>query len=159
MPRTIEGKASAEKLRIGIVVARFNSFITEKLLEGALGTIRRHGGGDDNITVAYVPGSFELGVTAKRMAETGRYDAVICIGCIIQGATGHYDCVVDGTTRGVTQAGLDTGVPVIFGVLTVETLEQAIERSGSKMGNAGASAAASAIEMSHVIREVTAGDA
>ncbi|MEX2672096.1 MAG: 6,7-dimethyl-8-ribityllumazine synthase [Phycisphaeraceae bacterium] len=159
MPKVIEGKVTADKLRLGIVVARFNSFITDKLLEGALGTITRHGGDAEAVTVVHVPGSLELGVTAKQMAASGRFDAVICLGCVIQGATAHYDCVVQGTTQGITQAAMETGRPVIFGVLTCETLEQAIERSGSKMGNAGASAALAAIEMSHVMKQISAGEA
>lgn len=154
MPNVVEGDMSAAGVRLALVVARFNSFITEKLVEGALGTIRRHGGDVDKVTVAYVPGSLELAVPAKKLAASGKFDAVICIGCVIRGATAHYDCVVNGTTSGITQAAVETGVPIIFGVITTDSIEQAIERAGSKMGNAGAGAAAAAIEMATLMKKL-----
>lgn len=155
MPKVLEGELSAGKLNFGIVVARFNSFITERLLHAAVDTLVRHGATEQaQITVAWVPGSFELGIAAKKMASSGSYGAVICLGCVIRGATTHYDCVVDGATRGVMQAGLDTGVPVIFGVITADNLDQAIERAGTKMGNIGASAAAAGIEMANLMKKL-----
>lgn len=154
MAKVIEGELTVGESRLGIVVARFNSFITEKLLEGALDTIRRHGGDPEAVVVAKVPGSFELPVVAKKMASSGQYDAVICLGAVIRGSTAHYDCVIDGAATGIGQASLDTGVPVIFGVLTCDTIEQAIERAGTKMGNAGSSSALAAIEMSNLIKKL-----
>ncbi|MHC4994481.1 MAG: 6,7-dimethyl-8-ribityllumazine synthase [Planctomycetota bacterium] len=154
MAQVIEGELAVGKSRLGIVVARFNGFITEKLLEGALDTIRRHGGDTDAIPVVKVPGSFELPVVAKKMAGSGDYDAVVCLGAVIRGSTAHYDCVIDGAAKGIGQASMDTGVPVIFGVLTCDTIEQAIERAGTKMGNAGSAAALAAIEMANVIKKV-----
>lgn len=138
----------------GIVVSRFNDFITEEMLDGALRTIERHGGSSDDVTVVRVPGSLEIPVAAKRMAETGDYDAVICIGAVIRGATTHYDYVCSGTTSGTVTASLDTGVPIIFGVITTETIEQAIERAGTKAGNKGAEAAAAAIEMANLMEKL-----
>jgi 6,7-dimethyl-8-ribityllumazine synthase len=154
MPREIEGELAAKDVRLAVVVARFNSFITSRLLDAALDTFRRQGGNLDGVVVVRVPGSFELGVTAKKLAASGKYDAVICLGCVVQGDTKHYDCVVDAAAGGVAQAGLDTGVPVIFGVLTCSTLEQAIDRAGGKMGNAGSSAALAAIEMANLIKKI-----
>ena len=154
MPKVVEGEMSAAGSRIAIVAARFNSFITEKLLDGALGTIRRHGGDVEQVTVAWVPGSLELAVAAKKIAAGGKHDAVICLGCVIRGATSHYDCVVNGTTQGITQASIETGVPIIFGVITTDSIEQAIERAGTKMGNAGASAAQTAIEMASLMKKL-----
>ncbi len=154
MPREIEGELNAKDLRLAVVVARFNSFITSQLLIGALETVRRLGGDADAVTVVRVPGSFELPVVAKRLAGSGKFDAVICLGCIMQGETSHYDCVVQGTADGVAQASLQTGVPVIFGVITCSTLEQAIDRAGAKMGNAGSSSAQAAIEIAQLMKKL-----
>jgi len=145
MPTTLEGELTAGNTKLAIVVSRFNDFITGKLLDGALDAIRRHGGDPEAVTVAWVPGSLELAVPAGKLAAGGRYDAVICLGCVIRGSTMHYDCVVNGATSA------ETGVPVIFGVLTCETIEQAVERAGTKMGNAGADAALAAIEMANLM--------
>ncbi len=154
MARELEGELIGKEVRLAIVVARFNSFITSKLLDGALDTIRRHGGDAEKVTVARVPGSFELPVVAKKLAESKQYDAVICLGCVIQGETAHYDCVVNATASGIAQAALSSGVPVIFGVLTCGTVEQAIDRAGAKMGNAGSSAALAAIEMANLVKKL-----
>lgn len=154
MAEVLEGELTVGESRLGIVVARFNSFITEKLLDGALDTIRRHGGDVDAVTVAKVPGSFELPVVAKKMAESGKYDVVICLGAVIRGSTAHYDCVIDGAATGIGEVALATGVPVIFGVLTCDTIEQAIERAGTKMGNAGSASALAAIEMASLIKKI-----
>jgi 6,7-dimethyl-8-ribityllumazine synthase len=154
MPNIIEGNLTAGDAKFAIVVSRFNDFITSKLLEGALGTIRRHGGDADAVTVVWVPGSFEHAVTAKKLAESGKYDAVICLGCVIQGSTTHYDSVVNAATAGIARVATETGLPVVFGVLTCGTIEQAIERAGTKMGNAGAKAAATAIEMANVFKQL-----
>lgn len=152
MPKVLEGELTANNLKFAIVVARFNDFLTSKLLDGALDTIRRHGGNPDDVTVAWVPGSFEIPIVAKRLAESGEFDAVICIGCVIRGATGHYDHVAGEASGGIAQAGMDTGVPVIFGMLTAESIEQAIERTGTKQGNSGSKAAITAIEMANLMQ-------
>ena len=144
---TYEGKLSAEGKRFGIVVSRFNSFICQHLVDGSLDAIRRHNGDTDNVDIVWVPGSFEIGLTAKRMAKTGAYDAVICLGAVIRGSTPHFDYVANEAAKAIAQVGLDTGIPVIFGVLTTDTIEQAVERAGTKMGNKGADAAMAAIEM------------
>lgn len=154
MPDELEGELTAGGCRLAIVVSRFNSFITEKLLSGALETYRRHGGDPESVTVARVPGSLELGLPAKKLAASGKYDAVLCIGCVIRGDTAHYDCVVDGTTKGVTDASMQSGVPVIFGVLTCDTVEQAVERAGTKMGNAGSGAVLAAVEMANLMKKL-----
>lgn len=154
MPEYLEGDLVVRDHTFGIVVSRFNDFITEEMLDGALRTIERHGGSSDDVTVVRVPGSLEIPVAAKRMAETGDYDAVICIGAVIRGATTHYDYVCSGTTSGTVTASLDTGVPIIFGVITTETIEQAIERAGTKAGNKGAEAAAAAIEMANLMEKL-----
>lgn len=147
-----EGKFSAEGLSFGIVVGRFNEFISSKLLSGALDGLKRHGATDDAIEVAWVPGAFEIPLIAQRMAQTGRYDAVICLGTVIRGATPHFDYVANEVAKGVAQVGLKTSVPTIFGVLTTDTIEQAIERAGTKSGNKGFDAAVSAIEMANLAR-------
>jgi len=147
MARIIEGGLTGEGRRIGIIVARFNSFIAEKLLEGAIDTLTRAGVNDDDISVARVPGAFEIPLVAARMAKTKKYDAIICLGAIIRGATPHFDFVAAEASKGVAQAGLDSGVPVIYGVLTTETIEQAIERAGTKAGNKGSDCAMAAIDM------------
>ena len=154
MPRVIEGKLIAEGLKFGIVVSRFNEFITGKLLDGALDALRRHGAADEDITVAWVPGSFELPMAAKKMAESGKYDAVIALGAVIRGATQHCQYVASEAAKGIAQAALQTGVPVIFGVITPDTLEQAIERAGARLPNRGFDAAVSAIEMANLLHQL-----
>lgn len=150
--RTIEGKMTAENMRIGIVASRFNEFITSKLLGGALDVLRRHEVADDDITTAWVPGAFEIPVIAKKMAESGKYDAIICLGAVIRGATSHYDYVCNEVSKGIAQASMASGIPVLFGVLTTENIEQAIERAGTKAGNKGAECANGAIEMVNLLR-------
>lgn len=154
MGRTFEGQLSSTGLRFGIVVSRFNEFITGKLLGGAQDAIRRTGGDLDNVDVAWVPGAFEIPLVAKRMAASGRYDAIICLGAIIRGATPHFDYVAAESTKGVAHAMLDTGVPVSFGILTTDSIEQAIERAGTKAGNKGWEAAAGAIEMANLLKHL-----
>ena len=151
MANMIEGNLKADGKKFAIIVARFNSFISEKLLEGALDTLIRSGALDADIDVARVPGAFEIPLIAKKMAASQKYDAVICLGVVIRGATPHFDVVVNEVSKGSVQVGLETGVPVIFGVLTTETIEQAIERSGTKAGNKGAEVAVAAIEMANLI--------
>lgn len=140
--------------RFGVVAARFNDFITEKLLAGCIDILVRHGVEQDDIDVAWVPGSFEIPLVAKRMAASDRYQAVICLGCVIRGATPHFEHVANAVSRGVAAAGYDTGKPVIFGVLTTDTIEQAIERAGTKAGNKGADAALAAIEMVNLLEKL-----
>jgi len=151
MAHMIEGELTAGGVKLAIVVSRFNDFVTGKLLDGALDAVRRHGGEPDDVAVAWVPGSLELAVAARKLAVGGKYDAVVCLGCVIRGSTMHYDCVVNGATSAIARVGTETGVPVIFGVLTCDTIEQAIERAGTKMGNAGASAAMAGIEMANLM--------
>jgi len=154
---TIQGQLVADEgVRIAVVVARFNEFITKHLLEGAVDTWTRLGGREDALTVVWVPGSFELPVTARKLAESGQYKAVICLGCVIRGETDHYDHVVEQTAKGIKDVGVQTGVPCIFGVLTCDTLEQAINRAGAKMGNAGRSAMLAGIEMADLMRQLEA---
>ncbi|MFS8530591.1 6,7-dimethyl-8-ribityllumazine synthase [Sphaerobacter thermophilus] len=152
--RTIEGMLTGRGLRIGIVVARFNEFVTSKLMEGALDALVRHEVDPDAIDVLWVPGSFEIPLAAKRMADSGRYDAVVCLGAVIRGATPHFDYVASEVAKGVANVSLATGVPVIFGVLTTDTIEQAIERAGTKAGNKGFDAAVTAIEMANALRQL-----
>jgi 6,7-dimethyl-8-ribityllumazine synthase len=147
----IEGTLSAEGRSFAIVAARFNDFVVKALLEGALDGIRRHGGDVAAVDVAWVPGSYEIPVAARDLAISGRYDAVICLGAVIRGATAHFDYVANGVASGISTVALETGVPIIFGVITTETIEQAIERAGTKMGNKGFEAAASAIEMADLM--------
>lgn len=147
-----EGSLVGEGLRFGIVVARFNQPVTAGLLEGALDTLRRHGVREEDIDVAWVPGAFELPVVARRLARSGRYDAVICLGAVIRGATAHFDFVAGAAAQGIARVSLSTGVPVIFGVITCETLEQAVERTGVRAGNRGAEAALAALEMGNLMR-------
>lgn len=149
-----EGNLISENLRIGIVAARFNEFITAKLLSGALDGLKRHGVEDDSIDVAWVPGAFEIPLAAQKMAVSGRYDAVICLGAVIRGSTSHYDYVCSEVSKGVAQTALSTGVPVLFGVLTTDTIEQAIERAGTKAGNKGFACAESAIEMANLLHAI-----
>ena len=155
MGRHYEGHLVADGLRFGIVVARFNEFITNRLLGGAMDALLRHGADEERIDVAWVPGAFEIPLAAAKMASSGRYDAVICLGAIIRGATPHFDYVAAEASKGIAKVGLDTGVPVIFGVITADTIEQAIERAGTKAGNKGWDAALSAIEMSDIMRKLS----
>jgi 6,7-dimethyl-8-ribityllumazine synthase len=151
MANYIEGNLKADGKTFGIVVSRFNSFISEKLLEGALDSLARSGAQDSDIDVVRVPGAFEIPLIAKKMASAGKYDAIICLGVVIRGATPHFEVVVNEVSKGAAQVGLELGVPVLFGVLTTETIEQAIERSGTKAGNKGAEAAVAAIEMVNIM--------
>ncbi len=152
MPRVIEGQLDAEGQRIGIVVGRFNSLIGKELLGGALDCVSRHGGDADTVDVAWVPGAFEIPLVAKKMASSGSYEAVICLGAVIKGATPHFDYVANEAAKGIASVSSETGVPVIFGILTTDTIEQALERAGSKAGNKGWDAAAAAIEMVNLLR-------
>ncbi len=147
MAKVLEGVLKADGMRIGIIVGRFNELIGSKLLEGALDCLRRHGCAEDDITVAWVPGSFEVPLAASKMASSGKYDAILALGAVIRGATPHFDYVAAEVSKGVAHVALETGVPVIFGVLTTDTIEQAIERAGTKAGNKGADCALAAIEM------------
>jgi len=144
------GSLLGEGLRFGLVVSRFNEFITNRLLEGAQDALSRHGVKEDDIDIAWTPGSFEIPLIAKKMAQTGRYSAVICLGAVIRGGTPHYDYIATEVSKGIALVGLETGVPVLFGVVTADTLEQAIERAGTKAGNLGFQAAMSAIEMANL---------
>ena len=152
--KTLEGKLIAKGMRVGIVAARFNEFITSKLLSGALDGLLRHDIDGDDIPVAWVPGAFEIPLAASKMAKSGKYDAVICLGAVIRGSTSHYDYVCNEVSKGVAAVGLETGVPVLFGVLTTENIEQAIERAGTKAGNKGYDCALSAIEMVDLLRQM-----
>jgi 6,7-dimethyl-8-ribityllumazine synthase len=154
MARTFEGKLIGTGLRIGIVASRFNDLITEKLLQGALGTLKNHDVADDDVTVAWVPGAFELPLVATKMALSGQFDAVVTLGCVIRGATTHYDYVCSEAAKGVSSASQKSGLPVIFGVLTTENIEQALERAGSKAGNKGADAALAAIETVNLLKSL-----
>ncbi len=153
--KEIAGQLIVEGQRFGIVVARFNEFITSKLLGGAVDMIQRHGGSSDDITVAHVPGTFEIPAVALKMAKTGNYDAIICLGCLLRGETPHFDYICSEVTRGVGRVGVDTGVPATFGVITADSLEQAVHRAGAKAGNKGAEAAAAAIEMVSVLGQIS----
>lgn len=152
MPRTFEGHLLGQGLKFGIVVGRFNEFITNKLLSGALDALKRHGVEEQDIEIAWVPGAFEIPLIAQRMAKLDRYDGVICLGAIIRGATPHFDYVAAEVSKGVAKVSLDASLPVIFGVLTVDSIEQAIERAGTKAGNKGWEAANSAIEMANLLK-------
>jgi 6,7-dimethyl-8-ribityllumazine synthase len=154
MPKILEGVLNAKGFRFGLVVSRYNHFITERLLEGALDALMRHGGKEENLEIVRVPGSFEIPLLAKQMAASGRFDAVICVGALIRGGTIHFDVLSAEVTKGVAQAALETGVPITFGVITTDTLEQAIERAGTKMGNKGWEAAESAIELVNLLKAV-----
>lgn len=154
MANIIEGHLTAQGLKFGIVVARFNEFITSKLLGGALDTLHRHGADDDQVDVAWVPGAYEIPLIAKKMADSGKYDAVICLGTVIRGSTSHYDYVCNEVSKGVAQVSLSTGVPTIFGVVTTENIEQAIERAGTKAGNKGADSAMAAMEMANLLSKL-----
>ena len=150
----LEGELQAKGLKFAIVVSRFNDFITSKLLDGAKDALLRHGAKEDDIDVARVPGSFEIPLIAKKLASKGTYNAVICLGTVIRGATPHFDYVAAEVSKGVASASLDTGVPIAFGVLTTDTIEQAVERAGTKSGNKGFDAAVTAIEMAQVFKKL-----
>ncbi len=156
MPRQFEGHLKADGLKIGMVVGRFNEFISTKLVGGAMDALIRHGASEDNIEVAWVPGAFEIPLVAKRMAESGRYDAVICLGCIIRGATSHFEYVAAEAAKGIAQVALGANLPVAFGILTTENIEQSIERAGSKAGNKGWDAALAAVEMANLLKQFEA---
>ena len=152
--KTIEGNLIAEGLKVGIIVARFNEFIGSKLLSGAIDGLVRHGMNEDDIEVAWVPGAFEIPVAAQRMAQSKKYDAIICLGAVIKGSTSHYDYVCAEVSKGVASVSLQFGLPVMFGVLTTDNIEQAIERAGTKAGNKGYDCALSAIEMANLFRQM-----
>jgi len=154
MTKTIEGKLDASGLRFGIVVSRFNSFISDRLVEGALDALVRHGAEVDSVQIVRVPGAYEIPLTAKKMVATSRFDAVICLGAVIRGATPHFDYVSAEVSKGIATVSLESGVPVTFGVLTTDNLEQAIERAGSKAGNKGFDAAMCAIEMVNLFKAI-----
>ena len=152
--KILEGKVVAQGTKIGIVASRFNEFIVSKLIGGAQDALIRHGVADNDITLAWVPGAFEIPLTAQKMAETGHYDAVICLGAVIRGATSHYDYVCAEVSKGIAAVGLKTEIPVSFGIVTTDNIEQAIERAGTKAGNKGYDAACTAIEMVNLIQEM-----
>jgi len=154
MARMIEGDLLAGSHKIAIIVSRFNDFLTAKLRDGAIDAYVRHGGDEANLTVLYVPGSYEIPTVAKKLADSGDYAAVVCLGAVIRGATDHYDYVVQGATKGIGEVGMQTGVPTIFGLITADSLEHAIERAGTKQGNQGAKAMLTAIEMANLLRQI-----
>ena len=154
MMKTFEGKLVSKDIRVGIVAARFNEFITSKLLGGALDGLKRHEVGEDSITLAWVPGAFELPLIASKMAKSKKYDAIICLGAVIRGSTTHYDYVCNEVSKGIAAVSLSSDIPVMFGVLTTENIEQAIERAGTKAGNKGFDCAVGAIEMVNLIRDM-----
>ncbi len=155
--KTLEGKLIAKGLKFGIVVSRFNSFISDRLLEGTMDALRRSGAEEEDCEVVRVPGSFEIPLVAKRMAKSDRYDAIICLGCVIRGATPHYAYIATEVTKGIASLSLETEIPIALGVLTTDTIEQAIERAGTKVGNKGFNAAMSAIEMANLMKEMGRG--
>lgn len=152
--KTLEGKLTAKNMKIAIVVARFNEFITTKLLSGCVDCLIRHEAADEDLTVAWVPGAFEIPMAAKKFAESGKYDAVICLGAVIRGATPHFDYVCAEASKGIAQVSMQTGVPVAFGVLTTENIQQAVERAGTKAGNKGVDCAMTAMEMVNLFKEM-----
>ena len=152
--KTIEGKLIASEMKVGVVASRFNEFITGKLLGGAQDSFVRHGGSAEDLTVAWVPGAFEIPLVAQKMAQSGKYDAVVCLGAVIRGNTPHFDMVANESVKGIAQAGLQSGIPVIYGVLTTDSIEQAVERAGTKAGNKGFDAMTSAIEMVNLTRQL-----
>ncbi len=156
MANVFEGKLDATGLKVGLAISRFNSFISERLLEGSIDALLRHGADEANLDVVRVPGAFELPLTTKKMVESGKYDAVICLGAVIRGATPHFDYVSAEVTKGIASVSLDAGVPVAFGVLTTDNIEQAVERAGSKSGNKGFEAAVTVIEMVNLFRSMEA---
>lgn len=151
---TLEGKLVAQDMKVGIVAARFNEFITSKLLSGAVDGLVRHGVKEDDIATAWVPGAFEIPLIAGKMAKSGKYDAIICVGAVIRGATSHYDYVCNEVSKGIAQVALQSDIPVLFGVVTTDTIEQAIERAGTKAGNKGYDCALSAVEMVNLIKQL-----
>lgn len=155
MPNVYEGKLIGTGLKFGIVVSRFNNFITSKLLEGALDILRRHDVADNDIDIAWVTGGFEIPLIAKKFAESKKYNAVICLGAVIRGATPHFNYIANEVSKGIAQVSIQTGVPTIFGVITTDTIEQAIERAGTKAGNKGADAALTAIEMANLCKQIS----
>lgn len=152
--KTLEGSLSASGIKFGLVISRFNHFLTDKLLTGALDCLNRHGCEQENITVARVPGSFEVPYAAQRMARSGSYDAVICLGAVVRGDTPHFDYIAAESAKGIARIAMETGLPVIYGMVTADTLEQAIERSGTKAGNKGWDAAMAAVEMVNLYRQI-----
>ncbi len=156
MQKVYEGNLVGTGLKVGIVVGRFNEFVTSKLLDGALDALKRHGVSEDDVSIAWVPGAFEIPLTAKKMAEMKAFDAIITLGTVIRGATPHFDYVSGETAKGIANVGITSGIPVIFGILTTDTIEQAIERAGTKAGNKGWDAAVNAIEMANLYREMQA---
>ena len=155
MGKNFEGMLLGVGLRFGLVLSRFNDFITKKLLEGAQDALLRHGVNEEDIEIAWVPGTFEIPLVAKKLAETNRFNAVICLGAVLRGATPHFEYIAAEVTKGIANVGLDTGLPVIFGVITADTLEQAIERAGTKEGNHGFKAAMAAIEMANLFKSIS----
>ncbi|MCI9353505.1 MAG: 6,7-dimethyl-8-ribityllumazine synthase [Firmicutes bacterium] len=152
--KILEGNLVAQNIKVALVASRFNEFIVSKLISGAVDGLKRHNVSDDDITLAWVPGAFEIPLIASKLAKSGKYDAVICLGAVIRGATSHYDYVCNEVSKGVAHVSLETGIPVLFGVLTTDTIEQAIERAGTKAGNKGYDCALSAIEMVNLSREI-----
>lgn len=152
--KVLEGKLDATNLKFGIIVGRFNEFISSKLLGGAMDALKRHGADENNIEVAWSPGSFEIPLIAKKMTKSGKYDAVICLGAVIRGSTPHFDFVASEVSKGIANSMLDAEFPIVFGVLTTESIEQAIERAGTKSGNKGFDAAMAAIEMANLMKEI-----
>lgn len=157
MAKTIEGKLTAKGLKFGIILSRFNNFISDRLLEGALDALRRSGAEESNCSVVRVPGAFEIPLATKMMAKSGQVDAIICLGCVIRGATPHFEYIATEVTKGIAGITLDSEIPVSFGVLVTDTIEQAIERAGAKVGNKGFDAALSAIEMANLMKEIRKG--
>ncbi len=155
MSQSFEGVLLGKGLKFGLVVSRFNEFLTKKLLDGAEDALLRHGVNQEDMAIAWVPGSFEIPLAAKKLAETKRFDAVICLGAVVRGVTPHFEYIAAEVTKGIAKVGLDAGLPVIFGVITADTLEQAIERAGTKMGNRGFDAAVEAIEMANLVKSIT----
>jgi len=153
--KTVEGKLIAENLKFAIVAGRFNEFITSKLIGGALDALKRHGANEDTMELVWVPGAFEIPLIAKKIAEQKQFDAVICLGAVIRGSTPHFDYVSSEVTKGIAHVGLETGVPIVFGVLTTDTIEQAIERAGTKAGNKGFDAAMTAIETANLLKQLS----
>jgi len=154
MSHQFEGLLLGKGLKFGLVISRFNEFLTKKLLEGAQDALLRHGVNQEDIEIAWVPGAFEIPLIAKKLAETKRFDAVICLGAVVRGGTPHFEYIAAEVTKGIAKVGLDTGLPIIYGVLTADTLEQAIERSGTKMGNRGFHAAVEAVEMANLVKSI-----
>ncbi|WP_027183967.1 6,7-dimethyl-8-ribityllumazine synthase [Desulfovibrio inopinatus] len=152
--KTIEGQMQAQGLRFGLLAARFNDFIVDRLIGGAVDYLTRHGADRENLTIIRLPGAFEMPLAAKKIAASGKYDALVCLGCVIRGATPHFDFVANECAKGLAQVSLDTGVPIGFGVLTTDTLEQAIERAGSKAGNKGVEAASAVLELTRILEQV-----